>query len=100
MQSDPFGGGGAGEPEMWIGGAIGCVMILFALAMTVLMIVAYWKIFAKAGFSGALALLLLVPIANFIIILYLAFAEWPIHRELESYRYGDTGAPPPPPGAP
>ncbi len=100
MQSDPFGGGG-GEPAMWAGGIFVCVAALFGLAMLVLFFVAYWKICVKAGFSGAMALLLLIPgIGPLVLVLYLAFAEWPIHRQLESYRYGDTGAPPPPPGVP
>lgn len=97
MQSDPFGGGGGAEPAVWISGIAGCVMMLVGLAMAVLMVVAFWKIFSKAGFPGALALLTLLPIANVIVVLYLGFAEWPIHQELESYR---EGSPPPSPGVP
>ena len=50
---------------------------LVALAVSVLMIVAFWKICVKAGFSGALGLLMLIPIGNIILPLYLAFAQWP-----------------------
>ena len=35
----------------------------------------------KAGFPGALSLLLLVPVANIIFPFYLAFAEWPALRD-------------------
>ncbi|MBE3560504.1 MAG: hypothetical protein IMW89_14965 [Ktedonobacteraceae bacterium] len=59
---------------------------IIGLALAVLMVVAWWKIFSKAGFSGALSLLLFIPIANFIVILYLAFAQWPIHNELNALR--------------
>lgn len=61
-------------------------MTLLALIIAVIQIVAFCKIFSKAGYSWALGLLMLVPIANIIIIFYLAFAEWPIQRELRSYK--------------
>ena len=61
-------------------------VILFALIMAVIQIVAFCKIFSKAGFSWALGLLMLVPIANIIITLFLAFADRPIQRELRSYK--------------
>jgi hypothetical protein len=62
------------------------LVMLFALILAVVQIVAFCKIFSKAGFSWALGLLMLVPIANIIITLYLAFADWPVHRELRSYK--------------
>jgi len=49
----------------------------------VLAAVIWWKIFAKAGYSGALGLLMLVPVANLVMLLVLAFGTWPVHRELE-----------------
>jgi len=61
-------------------------MIFFVLILTVIQIVAFCKIFSKAGFSWALGLLMFVPIANIIMIFFLAFAEWPIQRELRSYK--------------
>jgi hypothetical protein len=42
----------------------------------------FCKIFSKAGYSWALGLLILVPIANIIMAFYLAFADWPIRKEL------------------
>jgi hypothetical protein len=61
-------------------------IILFALIITIIQIVAFCKIFSKAGFSWALGLLMLVPIANIVMFFFLAFADWPVHRELRSYR--------------
>ncbi|HVB74833.1 MAG TPA: hypothetical protein VNE38_14875 [Ktedonobacteraceae bacterium] len=49
-------------------------------------IVIYWKIFSKAGYSGARSLLMLIPVVNLIIIIMFAFSEWPIHRELNQLR--------------
>jgi len=66
-----------------IAGGIGLVVFLvIALGSTILGIIIWWKIFSKAGYSGALSLLMLVPIANLIMLLVLAFGTWPIHREL------------------
>ena len=46
------------------------------------MILPYWKIFQKAGFPGALALTQIVPLLGLLVLFYVAFAEWPIHRQL------------------
>ena len=57
---------------------------IFYLAMIILFIVAYWKIWSKAGFNGAWSLLMLVPLVNLVAFLYLAFAEWPVHRRVQN----------------
>lgn len=44
------------------------------------------KIFGKAGYHWALGFLILVPIVNIIIPFYLAFADWPVHKELRASR--------------
>lgn len=69
--------------EAAFGGAF-LIVGIFYIAMIVLMIVAYWKIWSKAGFNGAWSLLMLVPLVNLIAFLYLAFAKWPIHERLSS----------------
>lgn len=75
-----------GEGAMLAGGAMLLVALFIGLLSLVLGIIIWWKIFSKAGYSGALSLLMLVPIANLIVILYLAFSTWPIQRELEQLR--------------
>jgi hypothetical protein len=62
------------------------LVMLFVLIIAIIQIVAFCKIFSKAGFSWVLGLLMLVPIANIIMFFFLAFAEWPIQRELRSYK--------------
>ncbi|OHB59776.1 MAG: hypothetical protein A2167_08810 [Planctomycetes bacterium RBG_13_46_10] len=44
------------------------------------------KIFANAGYSWALGLLMLIPIVNIIMIFYLAFADWPVNKELREMK--------------
>ena len=41
-----------------------------------LLVIPYWQIFKKAGFSPLLSVLVLVPIANLIILYLVAFSEW------------------------
>lgn len=53
------------------------ILLPFALIFAILPVIAFWKICEKAGFSGVLGLLMLVPMANVILPLYVAFAKWP-----------------------
>jgi amino acid permease len=50
-----------------------CLGLVLAV---VFVVVPFWMIFTKAGFNGALSLLMLIPLVNIIMISYLAFAEW------------------------
>jgi hypothetical protein len=43
-------------------------------------IVPYWKIFSKAGFSGWLSLLMLVPLVNLIVLYVVAFSPWRVQQ--------------------
>ena len=69
-----------------VAAGIGIVVLLFWLAFAVITIVAYCKIFSKAGYNWALGLLMLVPIVNLIVMLVLAFGDWPILKEMRSLK--------------
>ena len=56
------------------------VIMLIFLIVFILPVIAFWRICSKAGLPSALGLLMLVPIVNFILPLYVAFAEWPALR--------------------
>jgi len=71
--------GSIGFPELII------IFVIVGLAGLVT-IVPFWMIFSKAGFPGWMSLALLVPLVNVIALFYLAFAEWPIHREVRDLR--------------
>lgn len=66
--------------------SFGLIFTLISIALIVFSVIIYWRIFSKAGYNGAMSLLMFVPIANLIIICILAFGEWPIYRELNQYR--------------
>jgi uncharacterized membrane protein YhaH (DUF805 family) len=76
--------------------AYGLFFILFGLVIFVLTIVVYWRIASKAGYSGAMSLLMLIPLVNFIVILIFAFGEWPIEAQIKALRGGGgpVGGPP------
>jgi uncharacterized membrane protein YhaH (DUF805 family) len=69
---------------------LACLSGLVGLLFLILAIVIYWRIFSKAGYSGALGLLMFIPIANLIAILILAFGTWPIEEELRRLRGGTS----------
>ena len=48
----------------------GAILILIYLAVIILILAGYWKMFEKAGKSGAWVLIILVPIAGPFIFLY------------------------------
>ncbi len=43
-------------------------------------IVPLWRIVSKAGFPGVLALLVLVPIVNIVMLWVFAFVRWPANN--------------------
>ncbi|MHC4462558.1 MAG: hypothetical protein ACYS6W_02680 [Planctomycetota bacterium] len=61
----------------------GTLIALIALAVKVLI---FCKISSKAGYSWALGLLMLVPIADIILTFYLAFADWPVQKQLRKLK--------------
>jgi hypothetical protein len=50
--------------------------LVFILVILPVIILPYWKIFQKAGFTPALSILMLVPLVNLILLYYVAFSDW------------------------
>jgi hypothetical protein len=59
---------------------------IIGLVVAVFGVLIFWQIFSKAGYSGAWALLMLIPLANLIALCVLAFGRWPVREELERLR--------------
>ncbi|HRJ19916.1 MAG: hypothetical protein M9913_12475 [Bryobacteraceae bacterium] len=57
------------------------VMVIFVIVVVLvfaaIVIIPQWRIFQRAGYSGALALLMVLPLVNLIVLLWFAFADWP-----------------------
>lgn len=70
---------------VFVGVMIGLI-VLMVVVVNLVSILILCKIFAKAGYHWALGLLVLLPIANIVIPFFLAFADWPVHKELRALR--------------
>ena len=75
-------------------GTIAIVSLVFLL-ITLLI---NFMIFKRTGMNPWLSLLMLVPIANFVMVIILAFTEWPIQREARMLRAQLASGTYPPPG--
>lgn len=85
-------GGGFARHGFFMGGGLGVILALIVVGV---MVFAFWKIIEKTGHHGALSLLMLIPFVNVGIIVWLALTEWPVHKELASWRtwYASTQTP-------
>ncbi|HTZ89012.1 MAG TPA: hypothetical protein VMA71_01650 [Alloacidobacterium sp.] len=73
-------------------------MPFFVLIGAIIVIIPYWMIWKKAGFSPWFSLLMFVPLVNLVMLYVLAFAEWkvvPIVPAAPAYSYPPTSFPPP-----
>jgi hypothetical protein len=59
-------------------GLVFAFMGIMMMVVTVVMVIPYWFIFKKAGFSAWLSLLMFVPLANIIILYVVAFSDWKV----------------------
>ena len=81
--------GPCGVPTVFM--VVFCTFVMIsALAMAILMVVAWWKICRKAGLSGWLALLMFVPVVSIALPLIVAFVDWPVLRELRELKQART----------
>lgn len=84
-QGAPPGGlGGPGGGMGLLGGPTASIALIALLLVTfVVLAVAFWRLFGKAGLAPWLGALMVVPVVNLGVALYLAFAEWPALREMQ-----------------
>lgn len=73
--------------QMMSGMSMGPSGPLMMLALAALVVVPFWFIFGKAGYTPWLSLLMIVPVVNVVMLYVLAFAEWP---RLKQFRTGST----------
>ncbi len=53
---------------------------LWMLLISAIVVLPVWRICTKAGYSGWLSLLVLIPVANLVFVYFLGFSEWPSLR--------------------
>ncbi len=54
------------------------IIIVIVLVCLAIVLIPYWFICKKAGFSPWLSLLNIIPLGNLVLIYVLAFAEWKV----------------------
>ena len=59
-------------------------LLIVVVVLVALVLLPFWKIFSKAGYPGALSLLICVPMLGYVMIWFLAFSDWPILRKLRT----------------
>jgi hypothetical protein len=57
------------------------VHLLLIAILGFVVLIPFWQIFKKAGFSPWLSLLTMIPLAGFFVLYYVAFARWPEKRK-------------------
>ena len=53
---------------------------LVILVYVSIIVVPFWRILSKAGYSGALSILAIVPLVNIVLLWVFAFSKWPIEK--------------------
>ena len=74
-------------------------ILLIGIVVMVLIVIPFWFICKKAGFSPWLSLLNVIPVGNLVLLYVLAFAEWKV-APLPQQAWGPTPPYPPPPQPP
>jgi branched-subunit amino acid transport protein AzlD len=63
-------------------GGLEILLVLMAIVIyAAVWMVPFWFIYRKAGLPPALSLLMIIPIANFVMLYILAFGDWPALKQ-------------------
>ncbi|HYL93631.1 MAG TPA: hypothetical protein VEW69_10815 [Alphaproteobacteria bacterium] len=67
-------------------GATSVLSLVLAFVVLMFFAVLFGVIFRKAGRSAAWAVLMFVPLVNLLVMVWFAFSEWPVQKELDRLR--------------
>ncbi len=81
--SGQFPGGRPGR-GLFLGLPPWMMFVVFGVTMLVLAI-AFYQLYKKAGYNGLLGLLMLIPGVNLAMMLFLAFADWPVLKQAREH---------------
>ena len=70
-------GAGSGFNSDYIISSISLSQLTILLILAIVIVVPYWRITEKAGYSGWLSLLILIPGINLVYVYFLGFSKWP-----------------------
>jgi hypothetical protein len=69
---------------------IGLPELLIVLVIVGVTVLPASRICAKAGYPAWRGVVAIVPVANIVLVFFLAFVKWPIERQLEAARRGSA----------
>jgi hypothetical protein len=64
--------------------------VVVTIVQAVFTVIVFGNVFSKAGFSRWYSVLLAIPLANLIVIMWFSFTEWPIEEELLKLQLADS----------
>ena len=59
-------------------------IVIFVIVTAVVLVIAWWRVFLRIGWSPTLALLMPIPIVNLVIMMAVAWLRWPIEQRLDA----------------
>jgi hypothetical protein len=62
--------------------SITIIRVVVGVLVIPLFIIPFWRIFSRAGFPGVLAILMLIPLVNLIVLYYVAFSRWNVKPDI------------------
>ena len=68
-----------------VGGSLTAFLVGIGVSLLITIII-WWVIFAKAGYPGALSILMIIPIVSLIVFLVFLFGNWPVRKEVQALR--------------
>ncbi len=84
-------------PEAVVLGLLVLMGLFIVLMYVIIKLVVYCRIFSKAGYCWAFGLLMVIPFAHCLLMLILAFSDWPVAKELRLLKSRAVVQFPPPP---
>ena len=67
------------------------VIFVFVIGSVVAAVIPFWQISKKAGYHPALGILSAIPLVNVVFLYFLAFADWPVTKDLARFKSQTEG---------
>lgn len=80
-RGDSSSGAGSGFTGNYVLPGISLWQLILLAVLAIIVVIPYWKITEKAGYSGWISLLILFPGVNLIYVYFLGFSNWPSLRK-------------------
>lgn len=62
------------------------LMFAFLAVVALIGVILWCRIYSKTGYGWGFGILMIIPVANFVMLCVLAFSEWPVLKEVKALR--------------